>query len=76
MGLTAVESRHLEHLLRAIHRQEIRCPLDLAELALIGLQDISHHLLGHLRGLDRKGVHAVLVAVLAERREGTPASRR
>ena len=39
----------------------------MAALAMLGLQDTSPALLEHLRGLESEAVHAVLVAVLAER---------
>ena len=42
-------------------------PVTPASLAALGLQDWSEHVLSTLRDLDEKAVHAVLVAVLAER---------
>ena len=67
-GFRAVPSSALKHLLAAVHRDEIPCPLTADVLACVGLQDRSEVLLGCLRGLSRAGVRAVLVAVLAERR--------
>lgn len=68
LGLVAVPTSRLEALLRAVHRQTIEVPLSAAELARHGLQDDAEALLRHLRGLDGPAIHAVLVAVLAERR--------
>jgi len=68
LALTSVSDEHLERLLRLVHRAEVRCPLDVVELARIGLQDQVEVMLGMLRGLDAAAVRAVLVAVLAERR--------
>jgi hypothetical protein len=67
LALTAVADGHLELLLRRVHRGEVHCPLDVVEIARIGLQDQSEALLGTLRGLDAPAVRAVLVAALAER---------
>ena len=67
LGLVSVSTERLEILLRAVHRETLVCPLTPAGLAGHGLQDDTHALLGHLRGLDRAGVHAVVVAALAER---------
>lgn len=67
MGLVTVSTERLEILLKGIHRETITCPLTPAALAGHGLQDDTNALLGHMRGLDRAGVHAVVVAVLAER---------
>lgn len=68
LALTTVADGHLELLLRLVHRGEVRCPLNVVELARIGLQDQSEVVLGMLRGLDAAAVRAVLVSVLAERR--------
>jgi hypothetical protein len=67
LGLVSVSTERLELLLKALHRETIVCPLTPAGLAGHGLQDDTSALLGHMRGLDRAGVHAVVVAVLAER---------
>ena len=67
LALTAVSTKDLRTLLRAVFKRQIECPLTPAALAAMGLQDTSPPLLSHLRGLDHAGVHAVLVAVLAER---------
>lgn len=66
-GLSHISSKDLKRLLRAVHRGDVDCPINqigLAELNLLRLGDE----LGHLRGLDARGLQAVLVAVLAERR--------
>ncbi len=68
LGLATVPTDRLETLLRAVHRGTIDVPLSAAELTRHGLQDHAEPLLRHLRGLDRPAVHAVVVAVLAERR--------
>jgi hypothetical protein len=67
-GLTNVPASDLRTLLRAVHREEIRCPLTIDELARHGLQHCAAEMLGHLRGLEAAGVRAVVVAVIAERR--------
>jgi hypothetical protein len=66
-GLTALSTRDLEHLLRALHRGELRCPVGQAELHMAGLSYLIDRV-DALRGLDERGVRAVLVAVLAERK--------
>ena len=66
-GLTNVDSDVLKKLLGLLHRDEPVCPLDITELTRVGLQYASDDL-EVLRGLDRAGVRAVLVAVLAERK--------
>ena len=67
MGLRDVPTQQLRTLLRAVHRKETTVPVTPASLAALGLQDWSESVLGTLRALDGKAVHAVLVAVLAER---------
>lgn len=67
LGLVTVSSDDLRKLLRLVFRKQLECPLTPAGLAAAGLQDASGPLLGHLRGLDDKAVHAVVVAALAER---------
>ncbi len=76
LGLVSVPTPCLTTLLRAVHREAIDTPLRADELTRFGLQDQAEALLRHLRGLDARAVHAVLVAVLAERRadEGDRAS--
>ena len=66
-GLAGVETEALKTLLRALHRGDVRFPLDIGELTRVGLQYTAAPLLAHLRGLDEAGVRAVIVAVIAER---------
>ncbi|MCA9653376.1 MAG: hypothetical protein H6712_32915 [Myxococcales bacterium] len=66
-ALTTVATKDLRTLLRAVFKEQVQCPLSPAALAMLGLQDTSPALLEHLRGLESEAVHAVLVAVLAER---------
>ncbi|HEY8431167.1 MAG TPA: hypothetical protein VIL20_22460 [Sandaracinaceae bacterium] len=66
-GLTGLSTTDLERLLRALHRGELRCPIGHAELHMAGLSYLVDRV-DALRGLDERGVRAVLVAVLAERR--------
>jgi hypothetical protein len=65
-GLREVSTKDLKTLLRAAHRKEIEFPLTQQGLAIINLLRLGDEL-GHLRGLDARGVTAVLVAVIAER---------
>lgn len=76
LGLVAVSTERLEVLLRGLHRETLPCPLTPAMLAGHGLQDDTATLLATLRGLDRAGVHAVVVAVLAERLAAAAAAQR
>ncbi len=66
-GLVAVPEHDLMTLLRHVHHGDLDCPVDLPGLARVGLQHAADDL-QILRGLDAKGVHAVVVSVLAERR--------
>lgn len=67
LGLTALSTADLRKLLRALHREDLRCPLTIEGLTRVGLQHAATDLLDHLRNLDGVAVQAVLVAVLAER---------
>jgi hypothetical protein len=67
LGLTDVSTADLRKLLRALHREQLPCPLSPVGLTSVGLQDAVHALLSHMRGLERAAVHAVVVAVIAER---------
>jgi hypothetical protein len=67
IGLVQVTTEQLRTLLRGLHRETLDCPLTPAGLAGHGLQDATGAILGHMRDLDRAGVRAVVVAVLAER---------
>lgn len=66
-GLRAVTTPDLLLLLKLVHRGELPCPIDPIGLGVTGLLRLADDL-AHLRGLDARGVTAVLVAVLAERR--------
>jgi len=66
-GLTHLTTAQLERLLAAVHREQLACPLDAAQLHASGLSDVADRVAA-LRGLDRRAVKAVLVAVIAERR--------
>ena len=68
-GLTALREDELTNLLKFLHRDEIELPLTIETLTRIGLQHRHDVVMGALRGLDRAGVRAVLVCVLAERRQ-------
>ena len=66
-ALTAVRTEDLVAVLRAVHRDELPCPitaLGLAQAGMLRLQDD----LGFLSGLERGAVQDVLIAVIAERR--------
>ena len=67
-GLADVPTPQLQVLFRALCRDELKCPMDAWEVARFGLQSWQAELGDALRGLDRAGVRAVLVAVLAERK--------
>lgn len=71
LGLTEVSTDDLRKLLRALHRGEVTCPLTPVGLTCIGLQDAVGDLLAHVRGLERAAVHAIVVAVIAERERGS-----
>ncbi|MEZ4247465.1 MAG: hypothetical protein R3B99_04410 [Polyangiales bacterium] len=51
--------------MRALHRKRFELPLTKQTLMLMGLHAAADHG-GVLIGLDAKGLHAVLVVVLAE----------
>ncbi|MBX2797404.1 MAG: hypothetical protein KTR31_07050 [Myxococcales bacterium] len=67
-GLRTVRDDDLVNLLRAIHRGELTCPITRRGLGEAGLLRLGDEL-EHLRGLDDKATIAVIVAVLAERRQ-------
>ncbi len=66
-GLTALPTPQLELLLKAVHKDELGCPIDRIGLATVGLLHLGDDL-EVLRGLDKSGVRAVLISVIAERR--------
>ncbi|MBX3250967.1 MAG: hypothetical protein KF901_27570 [Myxococcales bacterium] len=66
-GLTRVSDAELEGLLRALYKARFELPLTRQTLLTMGLHGLADH--GSvLIGLDARGLKAVLVAVLAERR--------
>lgn len=69
-GLTGLTTTDLERLLRAVYRKTLTCPIGHAELHMAGLSYLVDRV-DFLRGLDERAVRAVLVAVLAERRQRT-----
>jgi hypothetical protein len=69
VGLVDVATSDLERALRAVHKGELAAPVTPLGLSLAKLQHCSAPLMANLRGLDAAGVRAVLVAVLAERRQ-------
>ena len=71
-GLTALREKELTTLLRYLHRGELDVPLTIETLTRIGLQHRHDVVMGALRGLDEAGVRAVLVCVLAERKNAKP----
>lgn len=66
-GLRDVRTSDLKALLKAVHHEELPCPITQKGLATTGLLRLGDSL-EVLRGLDQRGVRAVLVAVLSERR--------
>lgn len=66
-GLTQVSIEELEALLRALHRGRFELPLERHTLHLMALHGLAEHG-GILVGLDARGLQAVLVSVLAERK--------
>lgn len=71
MALTGVPTTELEQLLRLVHRKQVELPLSPVALARVGLQHRSEEFMQVMRGLDEGGVRAVLIAVIAERREAS-----
>jgi hypothetical protein len=67
VGVSEVQTSDLKNMLNFLHRGELKCPINVAELARCGLQHTAEPLLRHLHGLDERAVLSVLVAVLAER---------
>ena len=67
VGVSEVQTSDLKSMLKFLHRGELRCPINVAELARCGLQHTAEPLLRQFHGLDQHAVLAVLVAVLAER---------
>lgn len=69
-GLVGVPTDHLERLFRRLVRGELVLPLTKASLLAMGFNEVA--VSGDLLlGLDARGVRAVLVAVIAERRRSS-----
>lgn len=67
VGLVDVPTPQLETLLRRILKTELEYPLTKPTLMALGYNEVAAAAQA-LRGLDQRGVRAVLVAVLAERK--------
>ena len=65
-GLSELSLADLKNLLKRLHEGALTCPIGPKELHLAGLSYLEDRV-EHLRGLDERGVRAVLVAVIAER---------
>jgi hypothetical protein len=72
LGLTDVAVVDLEKALRTLHHGDLDVPVSPIGLARVGLQHCAAPLMHVLRDLDKRGIHAVLVAVIAERKRFTP----
>ena len=68
-GLTALDTKDLENLLRRLHEGTLACPFGPRELHAAGLSYLVDRV-GFLHQKDEATVRAVLVAVIAERRAG------
>ena len=66
-GLSQVPNEDLEGLLRALHKGRVELPLRRETLMVMGMNRLADNA-DLLIGLDERGLRAVLVAVLAERR--------
>lgn len=66
-GLSDVPDEDLKALLRALHHERLELPLRRETLMVMGMNRLADNA-DVLIGLDAKGLRAVLVAVLAERR--------
>ncbi len=69
VGLTELTTEELRSLLRHIHRGDLPCPVSADTLACVGFQHRHDAVSGALRGLDQAAARAVLVCVLAERKQ-------
>jgi hypothetical protein len=66
-GLTKLNDDEIKELLAALHRGHLQFPIRLADLIGGGLPHIAEKA-EIVAGLDEKGLRALLVAVMAERR--------
>ena len=65
-GLTSLERKDLENILRALHRGELTCPMTPMTLAQAGLSYLQDRV-DFLHGLGADAVRAAVTAVLYER---------
>ncbi len=68
VGLTELDLVDLKRLLSALHKGELECPIRPPQLHVTGLSYLVDRV-AFLEGLDERGVRAVLVAVIAERKK-------
>ena len=74
-GLSRASTDELKALFVALHHGRLAFPLERTTILLLGLNGLADHA-DVLVGLDERGVRAVLVAVLAERRALETGARR
>ena len=74
-GLTRLSTDELEEVLRALHQGRLRFPIRMSELIGGGLPHIAEKA-EILQGLDERGLRALLVSVLAERKQAHRAIER
>ena len=68
-GLSEVPTSDLIKTLRMVVRKDLPVPIDVLGLARTGLQHMSEPLMASLRELDDRAVRAVLICVIAERKD-------
>ena len=74
-GLSRAPTEALLGLLRAVHRGQMTFPVTRSTLIAMGYGDVEATL-STLVGLDERGLRAVLVAVIAERKAAAPSGAR
>lgn len=70
-GLKHVSTGDLRIVLARVHDGTLECPITHPRLLRAGIPKLVDDL-GHLNGLDARAVQAVIVAVLAERKNDEP----
>lgn len=70
IGLTKLNDSELADLLRALHEGRLLFPIRKSDLIAMGWANIADKA-DVLAGLDERGLRAVLVCVMAERRSKT-----
>lgn len=70
LGLQGVPTSGLKTMLAQLHKGALPFPLTVSAVVAMGLQDHLTAIMHLMRDLPEAGVRAVLVAVLAERRDG------